>query len=51
MTYLEALIANISREEAKREIRLHGESWANFVAEFGDREDYIGEEVLAFLGY
>jgi hypothetical protein len=51
MTYIDALIANISRDEARREILLHGASWAEFTEEFGDREEYIGEEVLAFLGY
>ena len=51
MTYLQALIANISREEAKKEIRRHDASWAEFIDEFGDRNEYIGEEVLAFLGY
>lgn len=44
----------ITRERARREVLDHGgdeESWAQFLAEVGARENYDAQEVLAWLGY
>lgn len=41
----------VSREEARREIERHGCDWGEFVAEVIDREEYMGREVLEWLGY
>lgn len=54
MTYEEALAATVSAAEAKAEIKQHHSldlTWEAFVAEYGDFEEYSGEDVLAFLGY
>ena len=54
MTYEEALAATVSAAEAKAEIELHDSAdstWEAFVAEYGDFEEYSGEDVLDFLGY
>lgn len=51
MSYLEALEANISKQEAIAEIIKHGLDPAEFFAEEGERDEYIGSEVLYWLGY
>lgn len=51
MTYAEAMIARVSRMEAKREIAKHGASWAEFLADCGDLQEYDGATVLEWLGY
>jgi len=56
-TLEEAMEMEVSKQEAKREIARHCDPeecrtlWFEFVTEFGDREEYLGEEVLGFLGY
>lgn len=37
--------------EARIEIEKHGQKWAEFAEEHGDKETYTGEEVLGWLGY
>lgn len=55
MNYEDAVDATVTREEARREIQRHdlpnGEGWELFLEEVGDKPEYTGEEVLAWLGY
>jgi len=53
MTYHEALDAEITREEAQREIAKHDVpgGFQLFLQEVGDKEEYLGHEVLDWLGY
>lgn len=52
MDYFEAISAEVSRAEAKAEIEGHDcEGWDAFLAEVGDKETYLGKEVLDWLGY
>lgn len=53
MSYEDAIEATVSREEARREIARHdiGGTFEDFLHEVGDRAEYSGEEVLAWLGY
>ena len=53
MTYEEAINATITKEEARREIELHGLSFDDFVEDAGDGEalTYPGQKVLEWLGY
>ena len=51
MTYEEALVINVTKSEALAEIRKHGIDPNEFLEEVGDREDYAGADVLAWLGY
>lgn len=52
-TYEEACDAEVSREQARREIERHDVpgGFAAFVEEVGDRPTYTGGEVLGWLGY
>ena len=51
MSYLEALDANITKQEAIAEIKKHGLDPEEFFVEEGERDEYIGSEVLFWLGY
>jgi hypothetical protein len=54
MSYAEAIEATITRQQAIRELKLHSiteEGLAEFFAELGDKAEYSGAEVLAWLGY
>lgn len=51
LSYRDALIANIAPDEARREIEKHGQSWEDFLAEYGAQEFYDGADVLGWLGY
>ena len=51
MSYEEAIEAEVTRDEADREIRRHDLDPADFFREFGDRPWYTGAEVLEWLGY
>lgn len=53
MIYEEAIEATVTREEARREIERHDidGKFDDFLREVGDRTEYSGEEVLAWLGY
>lgn len=47
----DAMEAEVTKAEAKREIQKHSLKWEDFVEEVGDREEYTGREVLEWLGY
>jgi hypothetical protein len=51
MDYSEALAASISIHDAKEEVLKHGLSWRDFLQDIGEKEEYVGEEVLNWLGY
>lgn len=53
MNFDEAMDAVVSRDEARKEIELHQVEggWTAFVEEIGDKPEYSGAEVLAWLGY
>lgn len=51
MDYEEAREAQVSQDEARREVERHSSDWAEFLAEVGDRPEYRGAEVLGWLGY
>ncbi len=51
MNHIEALTATVSAAEARAEIEWHGESWTEFICEFGTWDEYEGSDVLEFLGY
>lgn len=57
MDYEEAMAATVSAREARAEINKHDlgmsadEAWAEFIADVGDKEEYLGSEVLDWLGY
>lgn len=53
MTYEEACDEEVSREEARLEIAKHDVDggFELFLAEVGDRQTYMGYEVLNWLGY
>jgi len=53
MDYIEAQLATLSFDEAKKVIIGHGckEDWKEFYKEKGAHDEYSGEEVLDFLGY
>ncbi len=50
-TYEDACEATISRKRAQRAIAEHSGEWEEFVQAAGDKDEYSGQEVLAFLGY
>jgi len=51
MSYDEAIEAVVTKAEAKCEISLHNASFVDFVAEYGDCDEYNGGDVLGWLGY
>ena len=55
MSFDDAVEATVTRAEARREIEKHdlpkGEGWELFLVDVGDKPEYAGEEVLAWLGY
>jgi hypothetical protein len=51
MSYEEAMEAEVTKEEARREILRHGHDAEDFFREVGDRATYAGSEVLGWLGY
>lgn len=51
MSYEEAMQAEVTKEEARREILRHGHDPDDFFREVGDRLNYLGAEVLGWLGY
>lgn len=51
MDYYEAMQATVTKAQAAREIKKHDLEMVDFIAEVGDKEEYDGEEVLAWLGY
>ncbi len=53
MRLFEAMDATVTRAEAKAEIERHDcdGGWEAFIAEVGDKPEYLGSEVLGWLGY
>ena len=51
MDYYEACEAIVSRREVQWELEQHDATFEEFVLEYGDREEYLGKDVLDFLGY
>jgi hypothetical protein len=57
MGFEDAIEAQVTRGQARGEIQRHlngetlEEAWAQFVAEYGERERYRGGDVLGWLGY
>jgi hypothetical protein len=51
MNLSEAWDCEVTREDARAEILKHDASFTDFLAEIGDKPFYVGEEVLAWLGY
>ena len=51
MNYFEAIDAEVTPVEARREIERHSLLWADFVADCGSKLSYSGAEVLGWLGY
>ena len=41
----------ISKERAMFELVKHNASWAEFIADNGELEEYAAQSVLAWLGY
>ena len=52
-TYEEAMEGfEVTRAEARREVvQQHGMLWEDFVADCGEKDCYMSDEVLAWLGY
>lgn len=51
MNYDEAIHATVTRAEAIAEIKEHGLPVEEFLNEVGDRCEYLGSDVLGWLGY
>ena len=47
----EAMEAVVSKAEAIAEIRRHNQDPAEFFQEVGERDEYVGSDVLEWLGY
>jgi len=50
-SYEEAVEAEVSADEARREIEKHGLEWQDFLNDVGMKDLYTGQEVLDWLGY
>lgn len=51
MTYDEAIESTVTKDQALAEIRRHSCSVEEFLLEQGDHPEYLGEDVLGWLGY
>lgn len=51
MDFEQALTAEVTRQEAERELQRHGATFADFARECGNRPTYAGAIVLRWLGY
>ena len=51
MNYSEALEASISINDAREEVIRHGLNWQDFLQDIGEKEEYLGEEILNWRGY
>jgi len=45
------MISKVTKAEAVREIRLHEQDLDDFFVAVGEKEEYLGSEVLIWLGY
>ena len=50
-TYQDACEATLTQEQVKRELKKHFTSWEDFVADVNEKTEYLGQEVLDWLGY
>lgn len=51
MSFEEAMLAEVTREEARREVLRHGLNPEDFFRDVGNRSLYLGSDVLTWLGY
>lgn len=51
MGYEEAVEAVVTRAEALAEVRKHEADVSDFLRDCGDKSEYVGGDVLAWLGY
>jgi len=51
MDYEQAIETMVTRKQARQEIERHYQSFDEFMAECGDRQEYSGKVVLDWLGY
>ena len=51
MNYREAMKSKITRLEAKIEIQRHNLEFKDFITDIGDKSEYVGSEILNWLGY
>ena len=51
MSYEEAMEVTVTRREALLEVVDHGLNPHDFIKDCGDKPEYAGEAVLAWLGY
>lgn len=51
MNFNQAMNVEVSAAAARREVEEHGQKWADFVKEKGERATYRGRDVLIWLGY
>jgi hypothetical protein len=50
-SYEEAVEAEVTADQARREIEKHGLEWQDFLNDVGMKDLYTGQEVLDWLGY
>lgn len=51
MNYEEACECVVTKAEAKLEVEAHHCEWSEFLEDVGEKDKYIGQEVLDWLGY
>ena len=51
MSYDDAIEATVTKGEAIAEIKAHGLDPADFFEEVGKKDEYLGIDVLSWLGY
>ena len=51
MTYEQAIEVKVTAKEARKEIAKHGFTFEEFAGEVGYKSEYLGSEVLNWLGY
>lgn len=49
--YEDALEATVTKAQALREVKRHQCDEQEFLQEVGDKEAYVGSEILQYLGY
>ena len=51
MNYEQAIECTVTKEQARKEIKLHGLRFRDFASDLGNKPKYSGSEVLNWLGY
>ena len=51
MNYEDAVLSDVTRDQAIAEVQEHGVDLTEFFADMGDHATYEGGEVLSWLGY